>query len=56
MDYEAIKRLGLAYMNIDYEKSYEIYDSIHNNHIINIYLNVDKNLCCHNCGSFDFLS
>ena len=56
MDYEAIKRLGLAYMNIDYEKSYEIYDSIHNNHIINIYLNVDKNLCCPNCGSFDFLS
>lgn len=25
MDFEALKRLGLAYMNIDCEKSYESY-------------------------------
>ena len=39
MDFEALKRLGLAYMNIDCEKSYESYNETNNNHIINIYLN-----------------
>lgn len=45
MDFEALKRLGLAYMNIDCEKSYESYNETNNNHIINIYLKKDeKNL------------
>ena len=38
MYFEALKRLGLAYMNIDCEKSYESYKETNNNHIINIYL------------------
>lgn len=38
MDFEVLKRLGLAYMNIDCEKSYESYNETNNNHIINIYL------------------
>ena len=38
MGFEALKRLGLAYMNIDCEKSYESYNKTNNNHIINIYL------------------
>ena len=38
MDFEVLKRLGLAYMNIDCEKSYESYKETNNNHIINIYL------------------
>lgn len=44
MDFEALKRLGLAYMNIDCEKSYESYNETNNNHIINIYLKKDEKL------------
>ena len=35
MDFEVLKRLGLAY--IDCEKSYESYKETNNNHIINIF-------------------
>lgn len=51
MDYESIKRLGLDHYNIDLEKSYEIFDSIQNNHIIYLYLLKDENIFCPNCGS-----
>lgn len=56
MDFEALKRLGLAYMNIDCEKSYESYNETNNNHIINIYLKKDENTCCPNCGSNNVIS
>ena len=56
MDFEALKRLGLAYMNIDCEKSYESYNETNNNHIINIYLKKDENTCCPNCGSNNIIS
>ena len=56
MDFEALKRLGLAYMNIDCEKSYESYNETNNNHIINIYLKKDEKTCCPNCGSNNVIS
>ena len=34
MDHESIKRLGLDHYNFDLNKSYEVYDSSSNNHII----------------------
>ena len=56
MYFEALKRLGLAYMNIDCEKSYESYNETNNNHIINIYFKKDENTCCPNCGSNNVIS
>lgn len=56
MDYEAIKRLGLHHFNIDYNKSFELYDETLNNHIINIYLKKDITMYCPGCGSKNFIS
>lgn len=51
MDYESIKRLGLDHYNFDLSKSYEVYDSTHNNHIIHLYLLKDININCPICSS-----
>lgn len=51
MDYTSIKRLGLDHYNFDMSKSYEVYDSTHNNHIICLYLIKDSNIKCPQCDS-----
>src|SRR5574344_417333 len=56
MEFESIKRLGLDHYNIDLVKSYEAYDSIHDNHIIFIHLNKDDRVYCPCCGSITFIS
>ena len=38
MDYEALKRLHLDNMNIDFDKSFESYNPDNNHHIITVYL------------------
>lgn len=53
MDFESIKRLGLDKYYIDPIKSYETYDPIHNNHIINLYLKKDNDLKCPRCNSYN---
>lgn len=50
MDYESIKRLGLDHYNFDLNKSYEVYDSSSNNHIIYLYLNKESSLKCPYCN------
>lgn len=51
MEYESIKRLGLDHYNFDMLKSYEVYDSAHNNHTIYLFLNKDSDIKCPVCNS-----
>jgi len=50
-DSSSLKRLGLEYLNVDVNKSFEIFDPITNNHTIVIYLSNPKKLICNKCGS-----
>ena len=49
MDYDSIKRYGLDHINVDLNKSYELFDPNTNNHIIHLYLNKETNVKCPRC-------
>ena len=48
-----LKRLELDHYDIDYDKSYELYDQDTNNHTIILYLNKEVKTHCPSCSSQD---
>lgn len=55
MNYHIIKLLKIKYELVDENKSYEYYDETEN-HIIELYLKVDKIRTCKQCGSTEDIS
>lgn len=51
-----LKRLELDHYDIDYDKSYELYDQDTNNHTIILYLNKEFKVYCPSCNSQDVKS
>ena len=56
MEYDAINRYGLDHLNIDMNKSYEVYDKAYQHHTIHIYFNKDVWLKCDLCNSKDYVN
>ena len=50
MDYESIKRYGLDHLNVDLNKTYEVFNPTNNNHTIHLYLNKDLGITCPRCN------
>ena len=54
--YVTIKRLELNHYDINYDKSYELYDQDTLNHTIILYLNKEARCYCPHCNSQDVKS